>query len=199
MVLWEITLGTAYFLGLKRTYKLALKIQRKLISPKYPKIRQFAHRRTRAVFDVALTVHRKIQERDIEVGRNLGNWILRWLDRMKPSAQIRVMHPSENTANTKIKKPLNNSSHPNNQGGFPKSGSRSQDWESDRHLFTAARNMWPKPFPTVAMMMRPTRPAGSNIQYRQFNTRDSEAFAVDFGKFGFGVIRNDIKQWILQN
>ncbi|KAL6548061.1 hypothetical protein OROHE_009766 [Orobanche hederae] len=41
MVLWEITLGTAYFLGLKRTYKLALKLQRKLISPKHPKIRQF--------------------------------------------------------------------------------------------------------------------------------------------------------------
>ncbi|KAI3472557.1 hypothetical protein Pfo_029195 [Paulownia fortunei] len=44
MVLWEITLGTAYFLGLKRTYKLALKIQRKLISPKHPKIRQFVQR-----------------------------------------------------------------------------------------------------------------------------------------------------------
>ena len=44
MVLWEITLGTAYFLGLKRTYKLALRIQRKLVSPKYPKIRQFLHR-----------------------------------------------------------------------------------------------------------------------------------------------------------
>ena len=41
MVLWEITLGTAYFLGLKRTYRLALKIQRRLISPKHPKIRQF--------------------------------------------------------------------------------------------------------------------------------------------------------------
>ena len=41
MVLWEVTLGTAYFLGLKRTYGLALKIQRRLISPKHPKIRQF--------------------------------------------------------------------------------------------------------------------------------------------------------------
>ncbi|KAK9275100.1 hypothetical protein L1049_022359 [Liquidambar formosana] len=37
MVLWEITLGTAYFLGLKRTYKLTLKIQRRLISPKNTK------------------------------------------------------------------------------------------------------------------------------------------------------------------
>ena len=44
MVLWEVTLGTAYFLGLKRTYGLALKIQRRLISPKHPKIRQFVER-----------------------------------------------------------------------------------------------------------------------------------------------------------
>ncbi|CAA3010307.1 uncharacterized protein LOC111398801 [Olea europaea var. sylvestris] len=199
MVLWEITLGTAYFLGLKRTYRLALKIQRKLISPKHPKIRQFAQRRTRAAFDVALTVHRKIQERDIEVGRNLGNWILRWLDKMKPSAQIRVKHPSDRTANTNMKKPLNNSSHLNNQGGFLKSGSRSQYKESTRHLFTAARNMWPKPFPSVAIMMQPMRPAGSHIQYRQFSTGGCEPFTVDFGKFGSGIIRNDIRQWILQN
>ncbi|KAJ0859946.1 hypothetical protein HanRHA438_Chr13g0618361 [Helianthus annuus] len=44
MVLWEITLGTAYFLGLKRTYKLALKIQRRLVSHKHPKTRQFLQR-----------------------------------------------------------------------------------------------------------------------------------------------------------
>ncbi|KAJ6933167.1 hypothetical protein NC651_008552 [Populus alba x Populus x berolinensis] len=83
MVLWEITLGTAYFLGLKRTYRLAVRIQRRLISPKYPRIRQFVQRRTRAVFDVALKVHLNIQHRDIEVGRHLGNRILRWLDRME--------------------------------------------------------------------------------------------------------------------
>lgn len=44
MVLWEITLATAYFLGLRRTYRLALKIQRKVISRKCPRLRQFAHR-----------------------------------------------------------------------------------------------------------------------------------------------------------
>ncbi|KAI3526684.1 hypothetical protein L1887_05945 [Cichorium endivia] len=38
MVLWEIALGTAYFLGLKRTYRLALHIQRRLVSSKSPKI-----------------------------------------------------------------------------------------------------------------------------------------------------------------
>ncbi|KAG5592538.1 hypothetical protein H5410_043052 [Solanum commersonii] len=108
MVLWEITLGTAYFLGLKRTYKLFLRIQRKLISPKYPRLRDFAQRRTRAAFDMALTVHRKVQERDIEAGRNLGNWILRWLDKMKPSANIRG---SDNNAITSATKQLRNSSH----------------------------------------------------------------------------------------
>lgn len=44
MVLWEITLATAYFLGLRRTYRLALKIQRKVISRKCPRLRQFAQR-----------------------------------------------------------------------------------------------------------------------------------------------------------
>ncbi|RVW74219.1 hypothetical protein CK203_055968 [Vitis vinifera] len=44
MVLWEITLGTAYFLGLKRTYKLILRIQRRLVGPNHPKIRHFLHR-----------------------------------------------------------------------------------------------------------------------------------------------------------
>ncbi|ERN15519.1 hypothetical protein AMTRI_Chr03g145510 [Amborella trichopoda] len=93
MVLWEIAVGTAYFLGLKRTYRLALKLQRRIISPRYPRLHEFAYKRTKNVFDVALSVHKKIQQRDIEVGRNLGNSILRWLDRMKPSAQIRCEHP----------------------------------------------------------------------------------------------------------
>ena len=44
MVLWEITLGTAYFLGLKRTYRLGLRLQRKVISLKQPKTRQFVQR-----------------------------------------------------------------------------------------------------------------------------------------------------------
>ncbi|CAA6675492.1 unnamed protein product [Spirodela intermedia] len=50
--------------------------------------------RTRVAFDIALTVHRKIQERDIELGRSVGNSILRWLDHMKPSAEIRL--PADN-------------------------------------------------------------------------------------------------------
>ncbi|KAH9321388.1 hypothetical protein KI387_016027, partial [Taxus chinensis] len=99
MVLWEITLATAYILGLKRTYKLALRLQRRLIPPRYLRLRDFAHRRTRNVFDIALSVHRNIQVRDIEMGRSVGNWILRWLDRIKPSAHIRGGPPSKLIAN----------------------------------------------------------------------------------------------------
>ncbi|CAI7885184.1 unnamed protein product [Closterium sp. NIES-53] len=88
MVLWELTLATAYFLGLKRTYRLALKIQKRVLLAR-PGIRDFAKRRTRAVFRVALTAVETIQHRDIEIGRSVGNFLLRFLDRMKPSAHIR--------------------------------------------------------------------------------------------------------------
>lgn len=44
MVLWEITLATAYVLGLPRTYRLALRLQRRLISPKYPKLKDFVYK-----------------------------------------------------------------------------------------------------------------------------------------------------------
>ncbi|KAH6790710.1 envelope glycoprotein [Perilla frutescens var. frutescens] len=192
MVLWEITLGTAYFLGLKRTYRLALKIQRKLITPEHPKIRDFVHRRTRNVFDAALTVHRKVQERDIEVGRNLGNRILRFLDRVKPEAQIRRPSPPAPKPNTNTTKQLNNSKPLNNQG-LPKS----TDKESDRHLFAASRSFLPNT-PTIAMMIKPTRPIGHNVQYRQYATGGSEFFTVNRTRFGPGeVLRNDIRYWSL--
>jgi hypothetical protein len=40
MVLWELTAITAYFLGLKRTYR----IQRRLIGPNHPRTRDFVYR-----------------------------------------------------------------------------------------------------------------------------------------------------------
>ncbi|KAL9447816.1 hypothetical protein AB3S75_015317 [Citrus x aurantiifolia] len=196
MVLWEITLGTAYFLGLKRTYRLALRIQRRVISPKRPRIRQFVHRRLRAVFDVALRFHKNIQERDIEVGRNVGNWILRWLDRMKPSAQIRgpperpPHGPSMSMTNHGMKSP--NPKTPGVQ--------TSRNKESDRHLFSSSKNIWPKPpFSTIAMMMRHPRPAGTIIQYRHLQTNGSDMLSLNYNRNGFdGVLRKDIMQWLLQ-
>lgn len=95
MVLWEITLATAYVLGLKRTYKLALRLQRRLITQRHPAFRQFVQRRTRAVFDVVLSVHKKVRDGDTEMGSKLGNWILRRLDQVQPSANVIGDPPSK--------------------------------------------------------------------------------------------------------
>ncbi|KAI9126580.1 hypothetical protein K1719_002176 [Acacia pycnantha] len=50
MVLWEFTVATVYFLGLNQTYRLALKLQRKIISVKHPNICQFARRSSLKLF-----------------------------------------------------------------------------------------------------------------------------------------------------
>ncbi|CAM6108839.1 unnamed protein product [Calypogeia fissa] len=93
MVLWELTLATAYVLGLKRTYRLALRAQRRIFGTQYPKIRAFTERRTKDIFTVAMNVHKEIQRRDISVGRSVGNWLLRILDRARPQANIRGASP----------------------------------------------------------------------------------------------------------
>ncbi|XP_050378911.1 uncharacterized protein LOC126796189 [Argentina anserina] len=199
MVLWEITLGTAYFLGLRRTYRLALRIQRRVISPKHPKIRQFAHRRTRAVFDAAVSVHKNIQQRDIDLGRNLGNWILRWLDRMKPSANIRA--PPEfklpkNCASSSMSMTKQvNSSSLKNPGSI-----QVRNQESDRHMFSSMTNGLTKTLPSISMMMRARKTSGTMTQYRNLFTNRPEALRSDYtrGSFG-GVIRKDIMQWVQQN
>ncbi|KAG9139549.1 hypothetical protein Leryth_025119 [Lithospermum erythrorhizon] len=192
MVFWEITLGTAYFLGLKRTYRLALKIQRRIISPKHPKIRAFLYRRTRAMFDVALKVHKNIQDRDIEAGRNLGNWILRCLDKMKPSAEIRPKNYSETNNKASSVGPLSDSSKNKSSGSFKKFDPRSRNQDSDRHLFTASRNMFPKSFHPISMM-KPIKPAESIFQQRHFSISGQ---TMNSRKFGNGVIRKDIMQWM---
>lgn len=197
MVLWEITLATAYVLGLKRTYKLALRIQRRLIGPKHPKIRQFLHRRTRVVFDVALKVHRNIQERDIEVGRNLGNWILRSLDRIKPSAQIRCSSsggsPSNSSTGMNMTKQIKGTSQWKNPGTF----NSSKNQESDRRMFSSLKNTWPRPFPTITMIIQSAKPTSRITQYRHV-TYGPEVPRSHFarGQFG-GVFREDILQWML--
>ncbi|XP_065880173.1 uncharacterized protein [Euphorbia lathyris] len=201
MVLWEITLATAYILGLKRTYRLALKIQRRLVSPKRPKIRQFIHRRIRTVFDVALSVHQNIQQRDIEVGRNIGNWILRWLDKMKPSAQIRGPQPPNLPTNSSSKMNMSKqvtNSHLKTPGSIQTS--RNQD--SSRHLSTASRNMWSKPFPTIRMMIQQQRSAGRVTQCRNLSIQGPKMASsnfIDRARGCEGVLRKDIMQYIWQN
>ncbi|KAI9125042.1 hypothetical protein K1719_003658 [Acacia pycnantha] len=195
MVLWEITVATAYFLGLKRTYRLALKLQRKIISVKHPKIRQFAQRRTRAAFDIALKVHRSIQERDIEVGRSVGNFILRFLDRLKPSAEIRS-HPHgkpTNGGNSNVSMTKLNATPKEKPKGYSRFFRR----DSDRHFFTSSTNIWPKPFPTIAMMMRPPNAAGTSTQYRRLSMSTSQVLPSLHGvNWSDSVIRKDIMQWM---
>eukprot|EP00262_Sarcandra_glabra_P010540 TRINITY_DN25831_c0_g1_i1.p1 TRINITY_DN25831_c0_g1~~TRINITY_DN25831_c0_g1_i1.p1 ORF type:complete len:200 (-),score=3.19 TRINITY_DN25831_c0_g1_i1:423-1022(-) len=199
MVLWEIAVGTAYFLGLKRTYKLALRIQRRLVSPKHPKIRDFIHRRTRTVFDTALSIHRHIQQRDIEVGRNFGNWILRWLDRMKPSAQIRGELPgSLPRGSNAITKNVTNSGQ---SIGTQRPNIKVTDRESNGRVLASPVNIRPISFPTLSMMMRPAKPFGMNNHYRHMQVyAPNEVPKLNFKRGGFeGVFRTDIAQWMLQN
>ncbi|GMH28802.1 hypothetical protein Nepgr_030645 [Nepenthes gracilis] len=199
MVLWELTVATAYFLGLKRTYRLALKIQRRLISPKYLKSRQFLQRRTRAVFDVAINVVHNIQQRDIEAGRNLGNLILRWLDRMKPSANIHGISCEKPTAPNSINltKPTANR-QPETPRSLVRSNARSLAQGSDRNLFSTTTNTWPKSIPTIAMMLQSARPAGSTSQLRHLCINGAQVLRSSYGRpVGFdGVIRKDILEWM---
>ncbi|KAJ4891707.1 hypothetical protein Rs2_31455 [Raphanus sativus] len=194
MVLWELALGTAYFLGLRRSYRLALKTQRRIISPNHPRIRQFLHRRTHQVFDMALRVHKNIQQRDMEIGRNLGNWILRGLDRMKPSAQVlrpKQIEPSTAKAAKRLLDSTRLKPHANTK--------TPQSSEVGRHLFLSLRNLRPKFSPTISMMMKikPPRAVGSTTQYRPFS--ESSLVKPFYARGGFdGVVRKDILQWMGQ-
>lgn len=87
----------------------------------------------------------------------------------------------------------------------PGSIQTSRNQESNRHHFTSARNIWPKPFPSIAMMMQPPRPAGSITQYRHLcslclcpEMRKPNYKIGAVGGFE-GVLRKDIMQYILQN
>lgn len=137
-------------------------------------------RKTRSIFDVALKVHREVQQRDIEVGRNLGNWILRWLDKMKPSAHIRVAKPKpHDDAVNPTKQQLTNTSH---QKPPKRYGISYKDKESGKRLFTSG----------TAIMTRPMQPFGIYTHNRHFNT-------FELTNTRFGVVRNDIMQWMIQN
>ncbi|ONK71745.1 uncharacterized protein A4U43_C04F11930 [Asparagus officinalis] len=198
MVLWELTLATAYFLGLRRTYRLALRIQKRVIGPKHPKIRQFVHRRVRSVFDMAVRVHKNIQERDIEVGRNLGNRILRWLDKMKPSAEIRrsPTNPSSKINNSNIIKQT-----PNTAQQTHRVNSKLSEQKPKGKLFFSPLNIRQRSFPSIAVMMQPMRSAGMNGHYRQFSqfTPAAPALGYRIGKSEGGVFRKDIAMLMMSS
>lgn len=161
-------------------------------------VSSFHLRRTRAAFDVALKVYRNIQERDIEVGRNLRNWILRCLDRIKPAAEIRGKPSQVGSVKTDASKKqvTSSSSHQTTPTNSRRNGARSGDQESDKHFFSSTR----RGFPTIMhTMMQPTKQGGIT-QYRQLSFYGPQAFRMNYGGFGNGgVIRKDIMQWMLQN
>ncbi|CAJ1940407.1 unnamed protein product [Sphenostylis stenocarpa] len=195
MVLWEITLATAYVLGLKRTYRLALRTQRRVLAPK---IRQFVHRRTRAVFDVVLKVNQKIQERDMAVGRNMGNYILQWLNKMKPLAQIQGGSPSNgaicpNLRMKKLASSISNSKASSYYRLFKRDSGKQYTWFQQQCV-------WSKPFPSIVKMMRPPNLAGTTTHCRHLSMNACDALGSNHRvHWQDDVIRKDIMQWMLRN
>ncbi|KAG6536283.1 hypothetical protein ZIOFF_001334 [Zingiber officinale] len=238
MVLWEITLATAYFLGLSRTYRVALKAQRRLISPRHPNLRQFVHRfytasldivflililpflesldcsrmqlqddddfpeeefplRVRTVFDVAVKVHQNIQKQDLAAGKNLGNWILRYLDKAKPSSQIIARAGKPQTTSSSIPR---HAMIPTYRLRTQRSITRITDQVRRGQLFFTPWGFRMRAFPTIAMMMHPMNPVGWHGQYRHVSSVPSNLGAFEHGEIGRfeGVFRKDIAQWMMQ-
>lgn len=157
-------------------------------------------RKTRSIFDVAIKVHREVQQRDIEVGRNLGNWILRWLDKMKPGAKIRPGKPTQSNNNSAVKttkKQLPDPSYQKPPQSYGTSYRRNGDRESNRRLFTSTKS-WHAAYPTISMMMKPAEPVGTKTHYRRFIS-GLDTFELKSARFGSnGVIRSDIMQWMVK-
>lgn len=154
-------------------------------------------RRTRDVFNVAVSVHRNIQERDLEAGRNLGSIILRWLDRIKPSAQIRPHDhlPSSSkpvSAPLKVRKPSTSSKTP-------------PDSSSNGKVLFAPLNIRPKILSSVPItrIMGQGRLGGMNShQFRHISVPpyySVSRLGVERKGLVEGVFRKDIAQWMVQS
>ncbi|GJN18893.1 hypothetical protein PR202_gb06103 [Eleusine coracana subsp. coracana] len=190
MVLWELTAITAYFLGLKRTYRLALRIQRRLVGPNHPRIRDFIYRRTRDIFNVAVSVHKNIQERDLEVGRNLGNTILRWLDRMKPTAEIRPRPPGLSNGSSEQFKHLSSTSR---NAGAQKTASKTSPHDSSGKMLFSRLNIRPKSFPVLPTMTQSNR-INASSQCRRISYSPFPSVTTKRKLLMEGVFRKDIAQ-----
>lgn len=120
------------------------------------------------MFDIALSVHEKIQTRDLEVRRSFGNWILRWLDKAKPSAQIRTSSPAIPPRSTTTKHNIINSTRvPQSHIQNMKTKTKTKISDSGRRLFSTPWSIRPKGFPNIAMMMQPPKSITAGNQYRQ--------------------------------
>lgn len=144
---------------------------------------------------MVIKVHKNIQERDIEVGRNVGNWILRWLDKMKPSAEIRGgQPPSIAKSDSSVRKQFTSSSHQKTPGGRSTCSVKNGDRESGRQLFSSTRTTWRKQFPSITKMM-----PGIPSQYRHMSICGPQLLKPISGSFGSElVVRKDIMEWMMR-
>lgn len=67
--------------------------------------------------------------------------------------------------------------------------------DPDRHMFSS-RVMWSRPYPTIAVMMRPANRWGNLTQHRHLSMSRLDFPSV--GRKWDGAIREDIMQWLLQ-
>lgn len=150
------------------------------------------------VFDVAISVHQNIQARDIEVGRNIGNWLLRYLDRIKPSAQIRGPPSGKTYSNTNSSTTIASQAKKTSYWKSPGSIETYKSEDSGRLKFTSSRLTWSRRFPAISMMMRSAKPAGNMTQYRHFTS----FYGLDGPRSDYtgerynGIIRKDIMLWM---
>jgi len=156
------------------------------------------HRRTRAVFSVALKANQSIQERDITFGRNMGNYILQRLNRMKPMAQTPGGSPSigahrPSLQMTKLASSFSNSKASSYYQLFKRKSGKQSTWFQQQSI-------WSKPFPSIVKMMRPRSLAGTTTDCRHLNVNASHAFRPNYRVNwpGHGI-RKDIMQWMVRN
>lgn len=161
------------------------------------------NRRVRGVFDVAVNVHKTVQQRDIEVGRNLGNWILRHLDRMKPTAEIRSSTCRIPTTTATTTTNNNKSSILKRVTSFPlryqKPIFKTTETETKSRLLFTPLSIRPKSFPYLTSVMQQMRTPATNTQ--QFRLVSSQSTSVPISntrmsRFGC-VFRPDISQWMM--
>jgi hypothetical protein len=152
-------------------------------------------RRTRDVFNVAVSVHKNIQERDLVAGRNLGSTILHWLDRMKPSAHIRPQQqlPSSKPISSppKVQKPSAT------YKALP-------DSSSNGKVLFAPLNIRSKILSSVPFtrIMRQGRLSAMNCnEFRRISVPtycSVSRLGVEKKGLAEGIFRKDIAQWMMQ-
>ncbi|WOL19527.1 hypothetical protein Cni_G28325 [Canna indica] len=154
--------------------------------------------RIRSVFDVVVKVQQSIKKRNIEAGKNVGNSSLWRLNNVKPSTQVVVNAVKPPTSSINIPRYAATRSR---LLATRRSIVRITDHVKRGRSFFTPWTISMRSFPTIAMMMRPLKPAGLNGQYRHVSQYmpNSPAFQHRILGSSEGVFRKDIAQWMLHS